>query len=98
MIDVKCPEYWQATIDEVRRANLLAPFARRIEYLGNYANRPGCMYARDEGKNTKCEIFQDRAKWSFDFVMYKRVGADQPWVYWFNGGLVFHGGDWGVHT
>lgn len=53
----------------------------RLTYLGEYAG----------GVNTRCTLFKDFAPASFEFVMEKRKCEHSPWVFWFNGGLIFHG-------
>jgi len=68
----------------------------QLEYLATYAG----------GVNTRCVIYKDFAPASFEFVMQRRkvvdVNADPrdlhidddneaAWVYWFNGGCIYHG-------
>lgn len=53
----------------------------RLTYLGEYAG----------GVNTRCTLYKDFAPASFEFVMERRANADEPWKFWFNGGLIFHG-------
>jgi len=50
-----------------------------LDYLANYGQ-----------SETRCLLYKDFAPKSFRFVMERRAD-DGGFVYWFNGGLVFHG-------
>ena len=44
------------------------------------------------GPTNRCELGYDWAPMSFSFVMFTNGR------YWMNGGLIYSGGSWGVHT
>lgn len=91
MVDVTaCEEHFRNVTRFAAERGLQEKFAGRIEYLATYANRPGCLYDKLEGKDTRCRLFKDFAPYSFGFVMECREAPDQPWQRWFSGGLIFH--------
>ena len=57
----------------------------KLDYLDTYASA-----RREEGLETRCQLFKDFAHWSFEFVMEMRQDGGE-WQRWFNGGLIFHG-------
>jgi len=76
----------QAKADEL---GLREDLEKSLEYLAEYA-------CDDENPdNTKCVLGKDFAPYSFSFTMYKKARCkdvlDEPWKYWFNGGMILHG-------
>lgn len=69
--------------------NLLDNFLDKLDYLRTYANREGCTYAKDEGKDTRCTLYADFAPYSFEFGIQKFDGKE--WSGWFGGGLIYSG-------
>lgn len=59
--------------------DLAEQLEEKLRYLDRYAG----------GETTCCRLLPDRAPYSFEFVMQRRV-KDQ-WTFWFAGGLIFHG-------
>lgn len=57
----------------------------RLDYLDGYASG-----RREEGIETRCQLFKDWAPQSFAFLMEMRKDGGE-WTRWFNGGLIFHG-------
>lgn len=72
---------------------LLDQLNSQLRYLANYSNGEGCIHDVAEGKDTKCDLHPDLAPHSFSFVMFKREGPTKPWMFWFNGGLIYQGPD-----
>ena len=80
-------------------------FARTTGQIDNFKENMDYLsgYACHEGRETRCEMYQDGAPYSFYFVMHlKRKGEDE-FKPWFNGGLIYHGphdgfGDGGAPT
>jgi hypothetical protein len=62
---------------------LLDQLNAQLEFLGSYGH----------GMHTKCDLHPDFAPHSFTFVMFKKEGPAKPWMYWFNGGLIYQGPD-----
>lgn len=60
--------------------NLIKNLEDKLTYLADYGG----------GTKTRCRLFPDFAPLSFDFTMDK-LNDEGDWVYWFNGGLIFHG-------
>lgn len=102
-------------LEEVREfadsINMREQLEGQLEYLAGYANGPGCKGP------TRCILYRDWAPKSFRFAMERKRRETDPlpsernnqrtgdpeWVYWFNGGLIFHGahdrgGDGGAPT
>jgi len=61
------------------RMSLADQLEERLRFLEEYAG----------GENTRCRLFPDFAPYSFEFVMQRRVKGE--WIYWFAGGLIYHG-------
>ncbi|WP_437230216.1 DUF4120 family protein [Planctomicrobium sp. SH661] len=91
MIDYShCEERWREVHEFANRAGLLDDLLRNLDYLETYANRPGCLYDRENGDDTRCRLYPDFAPLSFGFVIDCRR-ACEDWKQWFVGGLIYHG-------
>lgn len=88
----------RTVIREAKQRGLLQQLVEKLIYLAHYSNRPGGYYAKDSGADTRCFLWRDSPELSFNFLMQRRVAGDTEWQTWFHGGLVFHGGHWGIHT
>lgn len=81
--------------------DLLTQLLDQLDYLSSYANREGCRYAINKGKNTCCTLGMDFAPLSMSIRMeccetwYKNKELHESqggkWEYWFNGGLIYSG-------
>ena len=91
MLVVKCPEHFGKVMEFAAEMNLVDQFLSVLKRQSEYANGPGCSYDREEGKNTKCELYSDFAPYSFTFVMFRQEEPDGEWKPWFNGGLIYQG-------
>jgi hypothetical protein len=82
-LEILCPEHLEA----VRAfADQLGAAARQnledqLAYLANYGGA---------GKSV-CRLIKDFAPYSFTFGMFRVPPDGGPPVYWFNGGLIYHG-------
>jgi hypothetical protein len=98
MIEIADQEYYDKVIAQVKERNLMEKLQEKLDYLASYANGPGCLYDKLEGKDTKCVLCPDFAPMSFSFVMYFKLPMGD-WEPWFQGGLIFHEkGSLGVHA
>jgi hypothetical protein len=80
--------------DKVGKADNLQA---KLDYLDGYASA-----RREEGLETRCQLFKDWAPQSFSFLMEMRQDGGE-WQRWFNGGMLFHsahdgGGNGGAPT
>ena len=101
MIAFPTPEardYCRAVVKEAKQRGLLPLLVTKLQYLAQYSNRPGGYYPKDKGADTRCLLWKDWSELSFNFVMQTRPPGETEWRNWFNGGLIFHGEHWGVHT
>lgn len=86
MLKVENQEHFDAVIEFAERVGLRQQLEGRLRYLEHYATSPD-----DPGK-TRCRLFKDWARYSFEFVMDLRQ-PDGTYRQWFNGGLILHGAD-----
>jgi hypothetical protein len=93
IVTSQCQEHFDAVKKWADENGLAEKFQQTLDYLDNYANRPGCDYDKTQGKNTRCTLYQDHAPRSFGFSMERQNGPGQPWQRWFAGGVVYHGPD-----
>jgi hypothetical protein len=91
MLYVKCAEHFEKVMQFAAQMGLVEQLYSRLDYLSSYANRKGCTYAKDEGKNTRCYLYSDFAPHSFAFTMMRQEELDGEWEMWFNGGLIYQG-------
>ena len=82
MLHIENQDHFDAVMLFAAEHGLQHKFGDRIKYLSTYAEHG------DVGK-TRCRLGWDFAPQSFSFTMEKRQG-DGEYVYWFNGGLIFH--------
>ena len=80
--------------DKVGKADSLQS---KLDYLDTYASA-----RREEGLETRCQLYEDWSPQSFAFRMEMRQDGGE-WGQWFVGGLIFHGahdggGDGGAPT
>lgn len=93
MLQIECDkEYFEKVKAFAKKAGKAEQLQQELDYLGNYSG----------SENTLCQLYSDRAPYSFGFCMQKRNDEGQ-WVRWFCGGLIFHGahdngGDGGAPT
>lgn len=90
MIQVEDLERFQSVVAFAKRHNLVPDLCRNLEFLGKYANGPGCTYDRTTGRNTLCKLGYDFAPYSFGFLVLAQK-VDEPFQPWFNGGLIYSG-------
>ena len=88
MLVINCDERFTEAKAFAEKMGLSEQFQSQLDYLDTYANGPGCTYAKEDGKNTKCVLYSDRAPYSFGFVVWKFDGS---WNMWFEGGLIYEG-------
>ncbi len=76
--------------------DLLGQLVDTLSYLSNYANGEGCMYDKQQGKNTCCTLYKDFAPLSMRIRMEctdEWDGTSGIWKYLYNGGLIYQGPD-----
>lgn len=81
--------------------DLLTQLVDQLDYLSSYANREGCRYDINKGKNTCCTLGMDFAPmsmsismeccetWYKDPELHARQGG--KWEHWWIGGLIYQG-------
>ncbi len=72
----------KAFADKVGKADSLQS---KLAYLDEYASA-----RREEGLETRCQLYEDSSPQSFAFLMEMRQDGGE-WTRWFNGGMIFHG-------
>lgn len=75
MIDFKAPDHFVKVLRFAVSVGAADKLVERLDYLANYG----------DGTNT-CELHNDWAPHSFEFVMKRADGTR-----WFNGGLIYSG-------
>lgn len=93
MLVVKCQDYFLEQVKFAIEANLLDQLLGQLNYLGTYANGEGGSYDTRKGKNTICELYEDFAKHSFAFNMFRQSDPEAKPESWFIGGLIYEGPD-----
>lgn len=98
MLDTsRCRSEWAALWAFARSRGLDAQLQSRLDFLEQYANRPGCTCDQARGLNTRCVLYHDFAPHSLGFTMQRLVTPvvdpvhppEEAWVPWFHGGLIF---------
>jgi len=89
IVHESCRERFLQVVKFAAENNLLDNLLDSLDYLRTYANREGCTYAKDEGKDTRCTLHNDFAPMSFLFSLDKFDG--EQWSGWFGGGLIYSG-------
>lgn len=90
VINADDAEYFGGVMTQAVKLGLINQFLKQLQWLSEYANRPGCMYDCEDGKNTRCKLFKDFAPLSFTFSIEKTTD-NVNWEHWFNGGLIYQG-------
>ena len=75
MIDFKAPDHFLQVLKFAASVGAADKLIERLDYLANYA-----------GGDNMCELYNDWAPHSFEFVMKRPDGSR-----WFNGGLIYSG-------
>jgi hypothetical protein len=91
MIEVQDREHFKNVVRFARRRGISDRLFATLRHLGTYANRTGCTYDKQTGRDTKCIIGRDWAPNSFGFCMMRKEGPDKPWEQWFFGGMIYSG-------
>lgn len=91
-------DYCREVVRQAKEQGVLALLVEKLQYLARYSNRSGGYYPKDRGGDTRCVLWKDRARMSFNFAMDRREPGETEFRPWFNGGLIFHDDHWGVHT
>ena len=73
-------KHFNETVKFAKATGRFKSLMEHIDYLHNYAGK----------ENTRCLLRKDFAPYSFNFTMQKKR-ADGSYVYWFEGGLIYHG-------
>lgn len=90
MIDATaCQEHFNDVKRYADTVGLGGQLQGQLDYLDRYANRPGCLYDKTTGADTRCRLFKDFAPHSFEFLVECHKPGE-PWKRMFNGGLIFH--------
>lgn len=75
---------FEAAKKEARRVGLANQFAKQLNYLRTFAQH-------ESGEPTvRVTLHTDFAPYSFS-VIWERKNKTGEWVFWFNGGLIYHG-------
>ena len=90
MLEVKCQEHFAEVLKTAIKIGKIDSLRDKLNYLNKYA----CY--TDEGNGldlakTRCELHKDFAPLSFQFCMFQKNEKTGEYVYWFTGGLIFHG-------
>jgi Domain of unknown function (DUF4120) len=83
MLEIKCDDYYKRVVEFAEKKGLKAKLEERLDYLRKFADH-------EEKGLCKVELKKDFAPASFSVAWFKKTESGD-YVYWFNGGLIFHG-------
>lgn len=89
MLDVQDAEHLAAVRAFAERTGQRDELERQLRYLDEYACRTGDD--RVDRTLTRCVLRRDHAPYSFEFVMLRKDISTSEYVYFFTGGLLYHG-------
>ena len=84
MLEIKCDDYFKRVVAFAEKKGLKKQLDERLDYLRKYADH-------EEKGLCKVELTKDFAPASFGVKWFKKNVETGEYVFWINGGLIFHG-------